>query len=57
MFDKYLEEKMIIRIQIWRDVFIHYLDNVVGSNFMATAMDKADEAVKRFDQASKETPE
>lgn len=57
MFDKYLEEKMIIRIEIWRDVFLKYLVEDDSSSSESHAADKADAAVKRFDKGCMEKPE
>ncbi len=57
MFDKYLEEKMIIRIQIWKDVFLKHLHKDSLTTSKTLAADIADEAVKRFEKACKEEPE
>ena len=53
MFDKYLEEKMIIRIQIWRDVFIKHLNEQYQLDKKTFAADIADIAIDRFDQICK----
>ncbi len=55
MFDKYLEEKMIIRIQIRKEVFLKYFNK--DHKTMSETITKANEAVKGFDQMSKEKPE